>query len=80
MKTEDLKEKGIFFVIGLSEPPININDSNLNKPQRQWKFAIMIKKGHHSHSVLFCRSLDSLTSDSKHLVQGVYFLKLSTSN
>ena len=44
MKTEDLKEKGIFFVIGLSEPPININDSNLKKPQRQWKFAIMIKK------------------------------------
>ena len=29
MKTEDLKEKGVFFVIGLSEPPINIDDSNL---------------------------------------------------
>ena len=44
MKTGDLQEKGIFFVIGLSEPPININDSNRKKPQHQWKFAIMIKK------------------------------------
>ena len=33
VKTEDLKETGVFFVIGLSEPPININDSNLKYPQ-----------------------------------------------